>query len=258
MAGERNAAGSLPNQDPNSAKAEADQDWSSLAVRETLADGVYTQIREAIIRGDLPDGVELKQGQLASRFGVSRVPVREALRRLQAERLVTAKPFYRFVVGALPPDQILDLVDARAELETLALKRSLAMPDVVAARVASARTVAESMSPRDEDWLAKDRRFHLILLGEGTAFATLVEDSRDWIGRYVFSAGSSVLRRQAAGREHAAILDALSTGDAERLERAVRNHIAGTRKVLEKFLGARDRAPAGDSGSVGDHSPGSH
>jgi DNA-binding GntR family transcriptional regulator len=219
-----------------------DEDWIATTVRETFADNVYEQIRLAICRGDLPDGTELKQGELAVRFGVSRVPVREALRRLQAERLVSARPFYHYVVRALTPGQILELVDARAELEVLALTRALADPEELASRVTRARALAETMSDDDANWVSQDRNFHLLLLGEDSALATLVEDIRDWISRYVYSAGSNVDRRKRAGHEHRKILDALDAGDARALDAAVRLHIGGTRALLERYLNERDQA----------------
>src|SRR5580693_111607 len=93
--------------------------------RQTLADNVYVQLKNSIMRGRLRDGTELKQGELAAQLGVSRVPVREALRRLQAEHLVVAEPFQCFVVTSLTPDQVRELLELREELEVFALKKTL-------------------------------------------------------------------------------------------------------------------------------------
>jgi hypothetical protein len=64
---------------------QADGDLHSIK-RQTLADNVYVQLKNSIMRGGLRDGTELKQGELAAQLGVSRVPVREALRGRRPER----------------------------------------------------------------------------------------------------------------------------------------------------------------------------
>src|SRR5712672_516044 len=125
--------------------------------RQTLADSVYTQLKTAIMRGRMRDGTELKQGELATTLGVSRVPVREALRRLQAEHLVVAEPFQCFVVTSLSPDQVNELLELREELEVFALKKTLTS-GAKKERIRAASTAAKSLtlSQEDEDWLAVD------------------------------------------------------------------------------------------------------
>src|SRR5580700_8480849 len=104
--------------------AQADGDLHSIK-RQTLADNVYVQLKNSMMRGRLRDGTELKQGELATKLGVSRVPVREALRRLQAEHLVVAEPFQCFVVTSLSADQVNELLELREELEVFALRKTL-------------------------------------------------------------------------------------------------------------------------------------
>src|ERR1700722_15166074 len=85
--------------------------------RQTLTDNVYEKIRQAIVNGELEPGSELSQVDFAQRFGVSRVPVREALRQLQAEQLLTASAFKRYVVTGLSPDEIIELTEVRECIE---------------------------------------------------------------------------------------------------------------------------------------------
>jgi len=84
--------------------------------RQTFADRIYEGIRAAIISGSIPEGAELNQVELAGRFGVSRVPVREALRRLQAERLVVANPYQCYIVVRISPGEVLEMIELREEL----------------------------------------------------------------------------------------------------------------------------------------------
>ncbi len=82
--------------------------------RRITADYVADALRDAIHRGELADGAELNQAALATHFGVSRVPVREAMRQLQAEGLIDASAHRLAVVRALDLERVVELYDARA------------------------------------------------------------------------------------------------------------------------------------------------
>lgn len=208
-----------------------------LITRQTLADSVYVALRGAITRGELRDGTELKQAELAVRFGVSRVPVREALRRLQAERLVLANPFQRFMVTSLSADQVMELLDLREELEVFALARTLCS-DFLPERLKAAKRAAGQLHVDDgaEEWLEADREFHRLLNGNTTAVAAVIEDVRERVHRYLHSAISSVNRRREVVREHKALVAALESGDEARVETVIRKHVRGTRQLLERSL----------------------
>jgi len=216
--------------------AQPDGDLHSVK-RQTLADNVYIQLKAAIMRGRLRDGTELKQGELAAQLGVSRVPVREALRRLQAEHLVVAEPFQCFVVTSLSSDQVMELLELREELEVFALKKTLAS-DVMIERIQAANTAAESLtlSSEDESWLAADREFHRELNGPTTAVAAIVEDVRERVHRYFLSAPALLQRRREVLKEHATLMAALEAGDGDALERAIRYHVRATRQHLQKSM----------------------
>src|SRR5437868_3185775 len=88
-------------------------------------------LRERILRGHYPEGEPLRQDALASELGVSRIPVREALRQLEAEGLVTFAPHRGAVVSSLSIDEITELFELRAEVEGELLRR--AIPKMTAA-----------------------------------------------------------------------------------------------------------------------------
>jgi DNA-binding GntR family transcriptional regulator len=203
--------------------------------RQTLADSVYAQLKTAIMRGRLRDGTELKQGELAAQLGVSRVPVREALRRLQAEHLVVAEPFQCFVVTSLTPDQVRELLELREELEVFALKKTMAS-DVMKQRIQAAKAAAKglTLSVEDESWLAADREFHRELNGPTTAVATIIEDVRERVHRYYLSSPAVLQRRREVLKEHSTLIAALEAGDENALEKATRDHVHATREHLEK------------------------
>jgi DNA-binding GntR family transcriptional regulator len=224
--------------------APADGDLHSVK-RQTLADSVYVQLKTAIMRGRLRDGTELKQGELATTLGVSRVPVREALRRLQAEHLVMAEPFQCFVVTSLSPDQVNELLELREELEVFAVKKTFES-DQKQQRIRAASTAAKSLSlsSEDESWLAADREFHRELNGATTAVATIIEDVRERVHRYYLSSPALVERRREVLKEHARLIKALEGDDEAEVESAIRAHVEGTRHHLQTSLRLLDAGPA--------------
>ncbi len=87
---------------------------------ETLVDA----LREAILTGRYAPGARLVQDDLAAAFGVSRIPLREALRRLEGEGLVVISPNRGAIVRPLAPKDVVDLYDLRLALESLAIRRA--------------------------------------------------------------------------------------------------------------------------------------
>jgi DNA-binding GntR family transcriptional regulator len=93
--------------------------------RQTIASMTVEALRERILRGDFPDGEPLRQDAIAGGLGVSRIPVREALRQLEAEGLVTFHPHRGAVVSSLSLQEIEELFELRAEIECDLLRRAI-------------------------------------------------------------------------------------------------------------------------------------
>src|SRR5215211_7235532 len=93
--------------------------------RQTIASMTIEALRERILRGDYPEGEPLRQDALAEELGVSRIPVREALRQLEAEGLVTFNPHRGAVVSTLSLSEIDELFELRADIETDLLRRAI-------------------------------------------------------------------------------------------------------------------------------------
>ena len=92
---------------------------------QTLTQHVANELREMILSGELEEGSKLRQDTLASMLHVSRIPVREALRQLEAEGLVTFFPHRGAIVSDLSPDEIGEVFDARALIESDLLRRAI-------------------------------------------------------------------------------------------------------------------------------------
>lgn len=219
----------------------------SLTERQTASDYVGEALREAIITGQFEDGEELNQVELANHFNVSRVPVREALRRLQAEGLVSAEAHRRAIVTAFNPDRISEIFEIRALLETYMLERAASRIDEDT--LANLRRLCDQMDSLKDHarWLERNHTFHAELLrpaGANTALALVDQLSRQ-VQRYVRRTGG-VHRPKEAGREHREIVAALEKGDTGKAKRVLERHILHTR---DRVIEALPKQPAESDGA---------
>jgi DNA-binding GntR family transcriptional regulator len=218
---------------------------TGLTERRITADYVAEALREAIHRGDLADGAVLNQAAVASHFGVSRVPVREAMRQLQAEGLITMRAHRLAEVRSLSLDRILEIYDLRALLEGYVIERAL--PHIDTARLKQLTELEKEMRGVADHarWLGLNARFHQMLYEPSGAEVTL-EGAR--AERYVrlWSKGAGVQRPKEAGREHARILKLVAQGDGAAARRAIEEHVQHTRdRVIE--AGRQEAALNGDA-----------
>lgn len=208
---------------------------SDLVPRASLSDIVYERLRDAILRGEIEDGARLSQVQLAERYGVSRIPIREALRRLQAESLVVATPYHPFVVRKVSHDQVLELIDVRMALEDLALSRR---GPVSKEELAELRRINDRMKngAGGAGWFGLDREFHRLLAGPSTLINDMIMDVRDRVRRFSDSMVSAPPGRANATQEHKAIIDALEAGDMALAREAMHQHVLKSREFIKGRL----------------------
>jgi DNA-binding GntR family transcriptional regulator len=106
-------------------KSETNIANDSAIPRQSLTSAVADKLREQIMRGEIPEGAQLRQDVIAAQYQVSRIPVREALRQLDAEGLITIFPNRGAIVPELSPADIEELFAIRALLEPEVLKHSI-------------------------------------------------------------------------------------------------------------------------------------
>jgi DNA-binding GntR family transcriptional regulator len=202
----------------------------------SAADQVYAVLRDRIAAGRIARGDRLHQEDLAAELGVSRTPVREALRRLAAEGLVDLKANHGARVSSSDPDDLRLSYETRLVVEPgaarLAAARRLAGP-MSAMRKAIAR---EAKAGRSATKLFQaNRDFHLALVaGAGNEWLTRFME-QIWIGRigaplYEEHPDAAILQNDH--RAHASIADAIETGDADLAEELTRGHIARSLELL--------------------------
>lgn len=108
-----------------------------------LSELVYEDLLGAILTGELPAGTRLQQGVIASRLGVSPIPVREAFSQLEAGGFVGRDPYHGTFVRPLSAEELVDLTETRLALETLALRRAL--PGMTPLQIQAADQAREAM-----------------------------------------------------------------------------------------------------------------
>ncbi|MCB1343442.1 MAG: GntR family transcriptional regulator [Pseudooceanicola sp.] len=200
----------------------------------SAAQRVYDRLRGQIIALELPPGAVLSRTELVDRFGVSQTPIREALQRLEAEGLVRIFPQSRTVVRRIDVRQLYETHFFRVAVECEVVRRLTAAPQPEV--VSRARAILQMQKALAGD-LAQmdlfndlDRNFHQALY-RGMGVGALQELVASRLGHL---ARCQRLELPKAGKmenivnAHAAILDAIATGNPEAADAAMRFHLSGT------------------------------
>jgi DNA-binding GntR family transcriptional regulator len=191
-------------------------------------DMVAALIRELIITGELAAGMQLRQRDLAQRFGVSQTPVREAMRRLESEGLVIGDTHRGFTVVEPDDGPVEENFQIRAALESLGA--SLAARKIDAAGIAHLQDLNEQMRALGDDdprYAELNREFHFTLYQYARSPLLMSLMRLLWASLH---GGPRVLRTHAeSARQHDAILDALRAGDADAAAAGTYQHIMGAR-----------------------------
>ncbi len=204
----------------------------------TAASAVTEVLRSAIVSGALPAGMALRQDLLASELGVSRMPIRESLRRLETEGLVDFTPHCGAVVATLLTADIREIAQMRLSLECLALERAIDLADMsrldAADMLLAQLDAADALAARN----ALNRRFHAALYG--TAPASRLQRHIDMLydayERFLLVEHSQLDRRARSQAEHRAILSACRVRDAKAARAALVRHIEGAADELVRYL----------------------
>jgi DNA-binding GntR family transcriptional regulator len=201
--------------------------------RQTMTARVVTLLRDQILSGALPEGVQLRQEKLAAELGVSRVPIREALHQLEAEGLVKQETHKGAVVSSLSIDDLEEVYEIRARLETWLLE--LSMPLL---------TEQHYMDRQDEHWSDMNWRFHAALYAPAKRPQTLALVRKLYLNAYrhfplpIRITGG----RDRMQREHEVLLELCRAGDGVRAKSHLEDHIlTGARKLISRLKAARSR-----------------
>jgi DNA-binding GntR family transcriptional regulator len=205
-----------------------------ITAKTSAPDAVREKLRLVIISGELPPGMQLKQDELAERYGTSRIPVREALRQLEVEGYVVIHPNRGAVVADLSLDEILELLEVRIALETHALR--IAVPQMGDIDLDTARAILRAYDAESdpEKWSEMNWTFHRTLYApcNRPKLLAMIETNYGHVGRFTRGMVLPTVGKERSQREHYAILAACQKGDAGRAARLLGEHIAQTQKSL--------------------------
>jgi DNA-binding GntR family transcriptional regulator len=210
--------------------------------RPSLADAVYSALRQALLDREFDPGEPLTELALTRRFKVSRTPVREALAKLERDHLVRVVPKKGAFVRTISHDEIRDLYEVREALESLVVR--LAAPRLARGELEDFETRFRELKARgprltaaEVGRLGEEFHRHLLKRAENGVLLGVLEQIREQI-RSVWTMSLLAPRRvQALVREHLAILDALKRRDAARAERLMIVHVRRVRDAIFRLDG---------------------
>lgn len=213
--------------------------------KKSVVDQLADKLRQRILSNEIQAGEALRQEALAEAYGVSRMPIREAFRQLEAEGLVTFNPHRGVVVSEMSIDEVEELFDLRALIETDLIRRAASQAtgaDHQAARDILERSHKAYERGEVEHWGELNRAFHSALYAPaGRPRAMQVLDTLSLnLDRYIRLQLS--LTRSAPERaheEHSTILDAYISKDLDRLGTALKSHIHHARNALLQYMRER-------------------
>lgn len=213
---------------------------------QTVQTAVTAHLRSAILSGEIGPGERLQQDEISERLGVSRMPVREALRVLESEGLVEMRPHRGAVVVDLRPEDISEIFEIRATLEAKAAER--AAPRLTDATIANLRKVLDEMASVERDevrWLDLNRQFHTTIYPAcgWPRLCALIEAQRNVVQPYLRAALTFIGRTASAHEEHLLILQAAEGRDGRQLARYTVEHLQNTSRGLIEFVATRREGP---------------
>lgn len=212
--------------------------------RQAIAPQIHQALRERIVSLEWLPRRQLSRAEIADEFGVSQMPVREALLRLEGDGLILVWPQSRTEVAPIDVDKVREVMFLRRALELeVALTVAAQQP---AADLAPAQQIVDEQRMLAADdaglrrFMALDRDFHSVLFdlaGQTALHALLVERSADLdrVRRLHLPLRG---KRLAILADHQAILDALRSGDAQAVVAAMRGHLQGTAAQLDGLVAA--------------------
>lgn len=224
----------------------------------SLTDEIAFRIQTAILGGEYPPGTHLQQDELCARFGVSRTPIREALRKLQAQNLVDLVPNKGATVRVRTRRELVEVYALRVELEGFAAELAAAAaagsrPDAIDELQSAQDEMSRAMEDlehgrvRPEDEAAfnarittANERFHAVIhrLADNGRLTTMLEDLQEYFPKdYVWRAvDDSAEGHVLSIVEHERVRDAVAAGDGAAARAAMATHVEHAGRLLVDYL----------------------
>lgn len=200
----------------------------------TVGDMAYEVIREGILTGVFAPGERLRQDALATQIGVSRIPVRSALMKLESQGLITFEPYRGAIVNTLTASGAREIYEIRAALESYALRK--AMTAMTPERLARLEQLATELNEVEngEEFLQRRAEFYheLYDVKRQPRLVKMIDRLREEVGRYSIEHNLNYVRPPGE-RDHAKLLGFLRANDVEGAVRWLEEHLD---QICERLL----------------------
>jgi len=204
-----------------------------------LREIVYEELKMQILKGQIVPGTRMMEVEMAEEMGVSRTPIREAIRKLEKEGLVTIEPRKGAYASQISTKDMVDILEVRQNMEGLAAYyAALRMTDEQKKQLAEIseaynKAVIENNTPA---MIKYDTEFHhLVVEGSGNKMlVNMVEQLQELVLRFRYLYYDDFKRAEKMPREHKVIYDAIFNGDTEKARRAADVHIDRLKKLVEE------------------------
>jgi len=188
---------------------------------------IFEVLKGEIVNGTLQGNTQLKQAKLAHRFGVSKIPVREALRRLEANGLIVFRPRFGATVTALSSEDVIDLLDVRLALECRAIE--LSIPKLTQSELSLAHEVLKKYTIETVHNILYQACERPKLLG-------YIEDVKNRMGPFLMLNITMATGLDRPHEEHKQLLAACEQGNVELASNILREHIITTQMEVASFI----------------------
>ncbi|WP_170388144.1 GntR family transcriptional regulator [Ruegeria atlantica] len=207
------------------------------------AQPIYDELKKQILSGERAPGEPLRQDEIARQYGVSKIPVREALMKLEVDGFVLIRKNKGATVREVSATEILNIMDIRVALECKALE--LSIPNMIASDIELAGTILDDYSKHSdpEQWSDMNLRFHHALYEpcSNPLLLRMISDLQQRIGPQLRLLVTTVTGLERPQAEHAAILEACRVGDGGKAVELLRKHIETTKKETAAKLRRIDK-----------------
>ncbi|MFK7938682.1 MAG: GntR family transcriptional regulator [Roseovarius sp.] len=205
---------------------------------------IAEHLQSDILSGALPPGTPLNQTDIAARFGVSRIPVRDALAQLSADGLIDARPNHTATVLHLSPDEINELFDMRMLLECDLMGHAVEAMTARDLTQIDAALAASSAMANSHDWADGDQMFHAALYAPaGRALQAQTVDTMRRIARVQIAGYGGLTHKTARWvAEHDVLVQLCHQRKTKEAQRHLRKHLRAARNHLMRAIAAREAA----------------
>ena len=204
-----------------------------------LREMVYEELKMQILKGSIIPGTRMMEVELAEEMGVSRTPIREAIRKLEKEGLVTIEPRRGAYASMISTEDMVEILEVRQDLEGLAAY--FAASRMSDEQMAELKEVSNNYNEavkrgKMEDMIKYDTRFHHIIVEScrNKILVQMIEQLQELVLRFRYIYYDNFRRAENMPEEHEAIVAAISEGDADKARAAADIHIDRLKELVMK------------------------